>query len=445
MNQKINAIKAQIKGRDGFLANPNLNPKHNARIILGNIPVKGNNPITNLKYHNLCTEGKEPMHLKELFGLGLSYCLQDPLPKSQNVAKTMERLRRDIRRKEYFASEEEEEEEYHFDPKIPHIPSDWDPPTASEEVESRLDAFEAKLKSLHKGVMNQPKRYNISKDVKKLLQEFKTQKELMAAVTDKNLGIALIPRSLYIERAWADHLRDRETYQEIHPSSLPTELKRMKYLIGRFTTKCLCGEYPLSEQEKTYFRRLVENCKDKLISKFYLTLKVHKSPWKTRPVVATCGTIFAGISKWADFQLQKVKHLVPSLIHDCFHVKKQLEDLGELLPGTELFTMDAIAMYTNIDTDHLIDVLEKFLDLFKDELPDNYPTKLVIEAVSLVMRNNIFEFGDCIFKQLIGSAMGTPVAVQTATIYYAYQEITVLLPKYGRHLQYYGRFIWCLE
>ena len=94
-------------------------------------------------------------------------------------------------------------------------------------------------------------------------------------------------------------------------------------------------------------------------------------------------------------------------------------------------------MYTNIDTDHLIDVLEKFLDLFKDELPDNYPTKLVIEAVSLVMRNNIFEFGDCIFKQLnVGSAiMGTPVAaVQTATIYYAYHEITVLLPKYGRRL-----------
>ena len=125
------------------------------------MPVKGNNPITNLKYHNLCTEGtKEPTHLKELFGLGLSYCLQDPLPKSQNVAKTMERLRRDIRRKEYFASEEEEE--YHFDPKIPHIPSDWDP-TASEEVESRLDAFEAKLKSLHKGVMNQPKRYKSPK------------------------------------------------------------------------------------------------------------------------------------------------------------------------------------------------------------------------------------------------------------------------------------------
>ena len=405
------------------------------------MPIIGDNPITNLKYHNLCTEEREPTHLKELFGLGLSFCLQDPLPKSQNVDKTMKRLRRDIRRKEYYASETEEEEHDDFDRKMPHIPSQWDPPTASKEVESRLDAFEAKLKSLHQGVMNQPKRYNLSKEVKKLLQEFKNQKELMAAVTDKNLGIALIPRSLYIQRAWEDHLRNRNTYQEIHPRFIRIERMRMKYLIGRFTTKCLCGEYTLSEQEMTFFRRLVENYSDKIISKFYLTLKVHKSPWKTRPVVATCGTIFAGISKWADFQLQKTIHLVPSRIHDFFHVKKQLEDLGELHPGTRLFTMDAVAMYTNIDTNHLIDVLGKFLELFKDELPDEYPTKLVIEAVSLVMRNNLFEFGDCIFKQLIGSAMGTPVAVQTATIYYAYHEITVLLPKFDRHLQYYGRFI----
>ena len=56
LNRKINAIKAQIKGRDGFLANPHLNPKHNARVILGNMPIIGDNPITNLKYHNLCTE-----------------------------------------------------------------------------------------------------------------------------------------------------------------------------------------------------------------------------------------------------------------------------------------------------------------------------------------------------------------------------------------------------
>ena len=79
--------------------------------------------------------------------------------------------------------------------------------------------------------------------------------------------------------------------------------------------------------------------------------------------------------------------------------------------------------------------------LFKDKLPADFSVELFLEAVSLVTNNNIFEFGDCYFKQLVGEAMGAPHAAVKAIIYYAYHEITVLLKKYKRHLLYYGRFI----
>ena len=103
--------------------------------------------------------------------------------------------------------------------------------------------------------------------------------------------------------------------------------------------------------------------------------------------------------------------------------------------------MDAQAMYTNIDFKHGMYILKQFLYLFKDKLPADFPVELVLEAVSLVTENNIFEFGDCYFKQLVGEAMGAPHAAVKAIIYYAYHEITVLLKKYKRHLLYYGRFI----
>ena len=104
-----------------------------------------------------------------------------------------------------------------------------------------------------------------------------------------------------------------------------------------------------------------------------MTAKVHKPKLKFRPVVATCGTILHGISKWVDYHLQKLMHLIPTYyIRDCFEAKAEMEQLGQLPEGTCLFTMDAnrmdaTSMYTNIDTDHGLHILEQFLEMHKDE------------------------------------------------------------------------------
>ena len=192
----------------------------------------------------------------------------------------------------------------------------------------------------------------------------------------------------------------------------------------------------------TFLSRLKNEYSDKLISKFYMTAKVHKPKLKFRPVVATCGTILHGISKWVDYHRQKLMHLIPTYyIRDCFEAKAEMEQLGQLPEGTRLFTMDATSMYTNIDTDHGLHILEQFLEMHKNELPTGFPTKLVLEAMNIVMRFNVFEFGDTIIRQKMGTAMGTPSACTYATIYYAYHEISTLLRKYERHLIYYKRFI----
>ena len=57
------------------------------------------------------------------------------------------------------------------------------------------------------------------------------------------------------------------------------------------------------------------------------------------------------------------------------------------------------------------------------------------------MSNNLFEWGDMYFLQLIGTAMGTSAAVMWATLYFAYHEEHTLIPEHGHKMLYFRRFI----
>ena len=123
---------------------------------------------------------------------------------------------------------------------------------------------------------------------------------------------------------------------------------KLRYSYKSFITR---NRLELSDSERTYLWRSLKKC-DKKISRFYLTAKMHKTPWTTRPVVSTSGTMMAGLSKWLDHWLQKLRHQVPTCLKDSSHLIQLLKYQGTLTPGAKLFTADAKSMHANIDTDH---------------------------------------------------------------------------------------------
>lgn len=62
--------------------------------------------------------------------------------------------------------------------------------------------------------------------------------------------------------------------------------------------------------------------------------------------------------------------------------------------GTKLFSVDAVGMYQNIDTDHGMKVIDKFFTKFKDEIPAEVPTVFIRESLHIIMSQNVFQFGD---------------------------------------------------
>ena len=161
-----------------------------------------------------------------------------------------------------------------------------------------------------------------------------------------------------------------------------------------------------------------------------------------RPIIACAGTFMNFWSKWLDFWFQTLKPLIPSYAKDGNQILGEITPL-RLPPNALLFVTDANSMYNNIDTDHAIKVITWWLNDLSDkkQLPSNFPLQAVLEAMTVIMQNNIFEFGDCYFLQLLGTAMGTSAAVMWATLYYGYHEVHTIIPKHGNNLLYFKRYI----
>ena len=100
-------------------------------------------------------------------------------------------------------------------------------------------------------------------------------------------------------------------------------------------------------------------------------------------------------------------------------------------------------MYDYINTKHAIKAISWWMDDLNEKnlLPEGFPLDAVKQAMKLIMMNNVFEFGDLHFLQLIGTAMGTSAAVMWVTIYFAYHEATRIIPKFDKFLEYLRRFI----
>ena len=167
-------------------------------------------------------------------------------------------------------------------------------------------------------------------------------------------------------------------------------------------------------------------------------MKIHKPELTTRPIVSYSGSFYYGLGVWLDEQLQRIVCHLRSYIKSSFDLKKFLVTLA-LPPNCSVFTADAVSMYTNIRTPAALYAISRYLHRHRRHLAD-VPVNAVIEALRIVMCNNMFQFGDTFWIQLTGTAMGAPPAPTYATLAFGTHEEN-FLPDHEAHLVYYGRYI----
>ena len=98
--------------------------------------------------------------------------------------------------------------------------------------------------------------------------------------------------------------------------------------------------------------------------------------------------------------------------------------------------MVATIIYTNINTVHRIEIIEKWLDLYIHELLKDFPKQTVINNLYTIMNYNVLQFGDRFFFKINGTVIETLCACLYTTIYYNYFEKIQFISRYTIYRYY---------
>ena len=205
--------------------------------------------------------------------------------------------------------------------------------------------------------------------------------------------------------------------------------------------------------------RLINQCVDKLILDgelaeevakllrpaqsrtpiFYMLPKIHKVNNPGRPVVSSVNSHTEKLSAYVDEFLRPIAEKLPSYIQDTTHFIKRIRALGKLPEECYLATLDVSSLYTTIDTDEGLTIVEEELGKTNQNKPSSKTLSCLLEKV---LKLNNFTFANEHYIQIKGTAMGTRVAPNFANVYMGrLEERFVYQTEWANHIIIWVRFI----
>ena len=215
--------------------------------------------------------------------------------------------------------------------------------------------------------------------------------------------------------AYCDHLNDHSTYCYLSPSESKRESTKLMHNLKDWLQDF---KDDLTKGELKFLQRSTKQTMDPF-PVFYLTLKVHKRPLKSHPIISCSGSLLYGLAIWVDSQLQKVAQTQWSYFKRSLNLKQEMDQL-QLAPTAQLFSTDAVSMYTNIPATQAFQIIYNYLALHDFV---SVPIDALVSTLSIIMKNNVFTSGDTTWKQKSGTAMVAPPAPPYATLYYTSQSM----------------------
>ena len=313
-----------------------------------------------------------------------------------------------------------------------HKKSSWIPPPAAPHIEAGLVAGKQELLS-QIPYMSPKATTSSNAEIQDHMSigpahQYLIDHQLLCCITDKNLGIAVVPVSWYHE-CMKNHVRSGP-YKWCKE---PVDINNIHLELLSIDFNCLPDQL---------HKFILNQTAPTTLPTLYGIPKIHRQPWAIRPIVPAHAWLTANIGKVIDHLLQPLMRAAfPWILESTRQLSVTLFKLREKhLPDTVFFTGDVTAMYTNISQKGILEALRNTFDTFNNyhHFFSSATEVFILEAVAFVNSNCFFQYDSFQFHQQDGIAMGCPCAPVLANIYLGYHEL-----RNDCHLghSFYRRFI----
>ncbi len=160
-----------------------------------------------------------------------------------------------------------------------------------------------------------------------------------------------------------------------------------------------------------------------------------------RPIVGGPECPTQRLSNFLDIILKPMCQKVKSNVRDTMDFLKKLE---KTVPNEcNILTLDVSDLYGSIPHNLGKEAVEYWVTLFPDMLCRNFSKEFIIEALELILENNVMKFDEKYYKQCQGTAMGTkcaPTYMTYATSVMGYLELDLygkIETEYGAEIRSY--------
>ena len=358
---------------------------------------------------------------EKLLNRGLNFAIKTPIPSTTQIKADCRKFTRTVTWNEFWSRNPAP---IYTRPIFKAEKTNLPPPPTPKNLTAFLNTIESNIcdKSKWNKQHFNPNQLNIStEEVRALnkLKEMQTEKKIIIKPADKGAGICILNYEDYV-KSCENHLKSiqiQPSGPSLHYYSMSSETQAqsckhdiIKILnIGKAQGWLTNAEYEMMNPK---------NCG---LAKFYQTFKVHKTYRQgdippTRPIINNIGSLTENISKFVDYHTRDLVKTLPSYIQDTRDFLSMCEDINEqggLQDDNIIVTIDVNALYTNISKQDALPAVYQYLE---NRTNKTIPSDFITDLLELVFDCNYFKFGNRVFRQNIGVAMGTVSAPNTANL-----------------------------